>query len=186
MTHCAGYIRLIKILDPLDRARFIIALQCKMSKTEVKLSDNRDFAAGCCVGCGIATAITYIIGMCLCWVYARAIFPESGLALAAASIVTLPVFTIIGSLICGSVFKSCKEVEKCGDGLSMAAVSLSAIFDLIGVALLIVSMVQAANDLESPAGTIVGGSFAAFFVLLSAICNCSTICSMKGMTKENN
>lgn len=156
-----------------------------MSKTEIKISDKEDVAGCCCLGCGITTAITYILGTCLCWVYARALFPESGVAAAAAVIVTLPVFTVIGSIICANYFK-CEEVARCGYCLSMSAIFVSAFFDVIGVILLIVSLVQAARDLESPAGPIVGGTFATLFVLVSAISNVSTMYSMEKMNKENN
>ena len=160
----------------------LVALQCKMSKIEI---EKGDVAGVCCVGCGITTVITYIIGTCLSWVYAKAIFPESEVAAAAAIIITLSAFTIIGSLIFASIFRF-KEAAKCGEYLSITTVSLSTLFDVIGVILLIVSMVQAARDLESPAGTIVGGALATFFVFLSAISNCCTIAGMEISTRGNN
>ena len=101
----------------------------------------------------------------------------------AAIIITLPVFTIFGSMICANYFKC----EEAGIAISIFVISLSALFDMGGLTLLIFSMVQAAGDLESPAGPIVCGTFATFFVLVSAISNVSTICSygIQESKKEN-
>lgn len=161
-----------------------------MATTEIKdietgiRKEKENVAMCCCIGCGITTTITYIIGMILSWVYTRELFPGNGAGVAAAIIITLPVFTYIGSMICGSIIR-CDEVGKCLIGLTQFTICISALLDVIGVILLIVSMVQASKELESPAGPIVGGAFAAFFVAVSAISNCSTICStFMGSSKE--
>ena len=147
---------------------------------------GKDFTNRCrCLGCS-TTAVIYTLGTCLCWVYAKALFPESGAAAAAAIIVTLPVFTVIGSIIC-AFFVEPEQVARCGYYLLVLTLFVSIFFDVIGVILLIASLVHASRDLESPAGPIVCGSFATFFVLVSAISHFSTWCNMaKGKINEES
>lgn len=126
--------------------------------------------------------LTYFIGMPISWVYSRALYPENTVGLAAAIIITIPVFTIFGSFIIAFYFKM-QIVTGGAACCSICVIMISSVFDFLGVILLVVSMVQA-SQLKNPAGPIVCGSFAAFFILLSAISNCATCIS--GVESEGN
>lgn len=139
----------------------------------------------CFVGCTVTTFVTYVIGMSLSWVYTKALFPENEVGRAAAIIITIPVFTVFLSIFVAILCQMDKKVQACGCLCSVTSIILSALFDVIGVILLIVSMVQASKDLASPAGPIVCGTFAAFFVTASAISNCLTCGSLGAFEQKD-
>lgn len=141
------------------------------------MGEAGDIACIFCGCCSAITFITYLIGMSISWIYTKTQFPENGLGLAASVVITIPVFTVIASIIIAGYLQF-QEVKSCGYYISSVSIGLYGIFSTIGVGLLIASMVQASKHLESPAGPIVFGTFAAFFVAVSAISNFSTCCSI--------
>lgn len=135
-------------------------------------------AQGIGIACFIASFVCYAIGVSLTWVFSQALYLESVLAFCAAVVISLPlILTVIGVIIvgcCGSSDNKAAGIE-CGVGIGFG--SISALFDLIGVILLIVAMVQAPSDLKSPAGAIVCGVFAIIFVIGAGITSCITFTS---------
>ena len=75
-----------------------------------------------------------------------------------------------------------KDVKMCGLLCSFIAVCLSALFDIIGVILRIVPLVQASKESDSPAGPLACGSLAIIFATISAINNIA-ICGVAGHEK---
>lgn len=132
-------------------------------------------AGGIGIACFIASFVCYAIGVSLTWIFSKVLYLQSGLALGAAIVISLPLIaTGIGFVLASYCHDKAVEVG-CGCGIAFG--SISALLDLIGVILLILAMVQAPSDLESPAGPIVCGAFATFFVIAAGITNCITFTS---------
>lgn len=127
-------------------------------------------AQAVCIGCGTASTITYVIGVALSWAFSRGLFLESSEALAAAVIITIPVFVSVAGCICGATSSTDQcEASEGAALLGCGAGAFSGVLDLVGLGLLIAAMAKAPSELDDPIGPIVCGVFAAIFVLVSAI-----------------
>ena len=126
---------------------------------------------GICIGSGTVSVLCYLIGAGLAWVFSRVLYIQSGLALAAAIVISLPIIAaVIGFALasyCSSDDKAFGTGGACGTVCGLG----SAFFDLIGVGLLIAAMVQAPSDMSDDAGPIVCGVLAIIFVTISGITN---------------
>ena len=142
-----------------------------------------DTAGGVFFVSGICTIFTYVIGVSITWGFSKGLY-ETPVSITAAVVITLPVFAVIGAFIAGKC--CCNKVFEAAWGCSMLLIAISAILDIVGVILLIVSMVKASKDLDDPAGPIVCGTFAALFVFASALCNCITVYSLKHFSQKTD
>lgn len=136
---------------------------------------NSEKATVACFGCGTCTLVCYVIGMILGWVFSNVTLPDSKVAFAGAVVITIPVF-----LVLIATFLECC-LGDAGGCICCAALTggcLSGFLDLIGVGLFVDAMVKAASELDSPAGAITCGVFASIFILLAAISNFATLCSL--------
>ena len=127
--------------------------------------------------CGATSCIAYCIGVALSWAFSRGLFPESKEALAAAVIITLPFFVTVTLCFIGAYVGGDNQAIGCCGVSAMFFAVVTGILSLIGCALLIAAMVKAHANLDNPGGAITCGTFAAFFVLVTAITNfCTLLC----------
>ena len=144
------------------------------------MADDYDKCIGCCSCC---TIFTYIVGFILCWVFSRALYPESNVALAGAIIVSIPVIAILGTgFICYKVLGH----EGAVGGMVIAGGCFAAVysvFGFIGTLVLIVASAEAHSKLGDDGAAACGG-IAAALVAVSAVTNLSSCIGVCGSVDE--
>ena len=134
------------------------------------MAGDCDKFIGCC---GCCTIFAYIVGFILCWVFSRALYPESNVALAGAIIVSIPVIAILGTgYVCCKVLGH----EWAVGGMVIVGVCSAAVYSLfgfIGTMVLIVASAEAHTKLGDDGAAACGG-IAAALVAVSAVTNLSS------------
>ena len=148
-----------------------------------------------CCFTGVLSFLIYIIGVGLAWVFSRVLYTQSGLAYVAAIVIAIPlIVAVMGFLalgccimVLGGIFGDIDSIAGfvVGRLLGIFCGLLSALFDLVGITLLIVAMINAPDNLMNPAGPIACGAFAVLFVMVSGITNLVAIISYGCLKKEN-
>ena len=113
-------------------------------------------------------------GTTLTWVFAKAVFPESREGFAAAVVITIPLFVVVGTY---AILLFCSQIatQECAGGILTGLIflvaAISGILDLVGAGLLITAITKAPSQLDSPGGAIACGVFATISVVVAAFTN---------------
>ena len=102
-------------------------------------------------GYGCASFIAYGINVFLSWVFSRILVPECNEALAAAVIITLPIF--VTAIFCFStvIFKT-DEGASCFAGAILCFGMVSSVVDFAGFALIVFTVVKASFQIPDSRG----------------------------------
>ena len=142
-------------------------------------SSNNGCSLVTCFGGIIGSAILWALGMILTWVFQS--LAETKIATAAAIVISIPIIVTVifwfAAFFCGNE----EAFVDCCSCCTVFIVAIGGILNLVATALLIVAMTEKKDD----AGLLVCGSFAAIFMITSAISHCIGACGYCNGQNEN-